>query len=469
MNKFDIQSKKQTIPADTLTPVAAYLRLRDAYPEAVLLEATDARLLENSFSYICLEPMAEFRLEQQAFRIQLPDGTLKKGRLPVPADALAALESFKTVFKMQLPVAPTHSHSGLFGYSSYEAIRYFENIELPEQPHKEREMPDMLYRFYRYVLVFNHFKDELYIYEHGVEGQHYATSTADLLALLEAPHAASHGFELRSEEQAYGSEADFLAAVAQGKNHCQRGDVFQVVLSRSFSQAFKGDEFEVYRRLRSINPSPYLFFFDFGNFKIFGSSPEAQLIVKNSRAEIHPIAGTFRRTGNDAEDAAASKALFEDPKETAEHVMLVDLARNDLSRNGKNVKVETYKEIQYFSHLIHLVSKVAADIRPADMLKIFADTFPAGTLSGAPKYKALEIIYALEPHFRGYYGGAIGFMDFEGRLNHAIMIRSFLSKNFKLHYQAGAGIVSQSVPEKELAEVAHKLGALRKAMLEAAK
>jgi anthranilate synthase component 1 len=261
------------------------------------------------------------------------------------------------------------------------------------------------------------------------------------------------------------TDEQFIEFVKKGKDHCYRGDVFQLVLSRRFSQGFKGDEFNVYRTLRSINPSPYLFFFDYGYFRIFGSSPEAQLIVQDSKAEIHPIAGTFRRTGDDEKDAKAAEALAKDPKENSEHVMLVDLARNDLSRNGSKVEVEKNREVQFYSHVIHLVSKVTCKMKKsAKTFRVVADTFPAGTLSGAPKHKALQLIDRYETTKRNFYGGAIGYMDFHGNFNHAIIIRSFLSKNHELHYQAGAGIVADSVPENELQEVYNKLGALDKAL-----
>lgn len=256
----------------------------------------------------------------------------------------------------------------------------------------------------------------------------------------------------------------------KAKEHCFRGDVFQLVLSRRFFQNFKGDEFNVYRTLRSINPSPYLFFFDYGDFKIFGSSPEAQLIVQDGKAEIHPIAGTFKKTGDDKKDLISAKELAKDPKENSEHVMLVDLARNDLSRNGTNVVVEKNREIQFYSHVIHLVSKVTCKMKTTtNTFRVVADTFPAGTLSGAPKHKALQLIDKYEKIKRNFYGGAIGYMDFNGNFNHAIIIRSFLSLNNQLHYQAGAGIVADSIPESELQEVYNKLGALDKALIQAEK
>jgi len=265
-------------------------------------------------------------------------------------------------------------------------------------------------------------------------------------------------------------DIEFINFVKKAKEHCFRGDVFQLVLSRRFSQNFKGDEFNVYRTLRSINPSPYLFFFDYGDFKIFGSSPEAQLIVQDGKAEIHPIAGTFKKTGDDKKDLISAKELAKDPKENSEHVMLVDLARNDLSRNGTNVVVEKNREIQFYSHVIHLVSKVTCKMKTTtNTFRVVADTFPAGTLSGAPKHKALQLIDKYEKIKRNFYGGAIGYMDFNGNFNHAIIIRSFLSLNNQLHYQAGAGIVADSIPESELQEVYNKLGALDKALIQAEK
>jgi len=253
--------------------------------------------------------------------------------------------------------------------------------------------------------------------------------------------------------------------VKKGIASCHRGDVFQIVLSRRFEQPFTGDELNVYRALRSINPSPYLFFFDYGDYKLMGSSPEAQIIIKNGKAVVHPIAGTFKRTGDDETDKKEADRLLLDAKENAEHVMLVDLARNDLSRLCDDVKVEHYREVQYFSHVIHLVSEVSGSVRPGtNPFELLAKTFPAGTLSGAPKIKAMQLIDAFEPTARGSYGGGIGFVGFDGSCNHAIMIRTFLSKQNTLVYQAGAGVVAASKPENELQEVNNKLGALKKAI-----
>ena len=352
-------------------------------------------------------------------------------------------------------------NNGLFGYMSYDAVRYFEDIDIRKKDNSSH-IPDIYYAVYQNIIAINHFKNEAYLFSHAFGD---GNNIEELEQILSIQTFASYNFKKDGERLSNLTDTEFLEQVARAKKHCGRGDVFQLVLSRRFEQGFKGDEFNVYRALRSINPSPYLFYFDYGNFKIFGSSPEAQLVVKAGKAEIHPIAGTFRRTGNDEEDAKLARELAADEKENAEHVMLVDLARNDLSRNGNTVQVETYREVQYFSHVIHLVSKVSGQ-KKADIptMKIVADTFPAGTLSGAPKHMAMQLIEKYEKTSRNYYGGAIGFMAFDGDFNHAIMIRTFLSKDHSLYYQAGAGLVAASDPDAELQETYNKLGALNKAL-----
>lgn len=341
------------------------------------------------------------------------------------------------------------------------------SITLPKAPAiisvRLRSKPTILYQVYQYIIAINHFNNELYLFEHLLEGE--KSHLQEIENLIFNRNIPQHHFRLLEEEKSNFTDEEFLAVIERAKEHCKLGDVFQMVVSRRFEQAFQGDDFNVYRALRSINPSPYLFYFDYGSFKIFGSSPEAQIVVKGTKATIFPIAGTFKRTGDDQADLELAQKLFSDPKENAEHVMLVDLARNDLSRNGTKVQVETFKEIQYYSHVIHLVSKVSAEVMPnTPTLQLVADTFPAGTLSGAPKHKAMQLINTYEKGNRGYYGGCIGFLGFNGDFNQAIMIRSFLSKNNKLYLQAGAGVVAKSDTQSELQEVNNKLGALRKAM-----
>ena len=357
--------------------------------------------------------------------------------------------------------------NGLFGYMGYDAVQYFEDVAIENT--SDFEIPDIIYRVYRYVIAIDHFKNEMHVFEHRWD-QQQASEIDELITLIDNKNFSDYHFDTVGEESSNYTDEEFLEILGNGREHCLRGDVFQIVLSRRFQTKYEGDDFNVYRALRSINPSPYLFFFDYGNFRVFGSSPEAQIVIKDQKAVIHPIAGTFARTGNDKADSELAQKLFTDTKENSEHVMLVDLARNDLSRNSSEVQVDTFKEIQYFSHVIHLVSKVSGELKQdTSPVVVVADTFPAGTLSGAPKHMAMTLIEKYENVSRGYYGGAIGFMGFDGDFNHAIMIRSFLSKNRTLYYQAGAGVVAKSVIESELQEVNNKLAALRQALTLASK
>ena len=458
--KYTLKTHSKKILADTITPVSVYLRLRDRFPNSLLLESSDYRANDNTFSYICCKPIASITVKDEIITESFPDGKTTTTSIDTTTDVVGIIEAFAKNFETE-DNDKKFIQNGLFGYMSYDAVRYFEDIEITKKE-GALEVPDLYYAVYQNIIAINHFNNEAYIFSHTYNEENNLSEIAQLLTVKSF---AEYHFKLEGAQQSQMSDEAFMDLVKTCKKHCQRGDVFQIVPSKRFSQNFSGDEFNVYRSLRSVNPSPYLFFFDYGNFKIFGSSPEAQLIVKEGKAEIHPIAGTFKRTGNDEKDAVLAKKLSEDAKENSEHVMLVDLARNDLSRNGSNVKVETYREVQYFSHVIHLVSKVTGTKHPeTSTMRVVADTFPAGTLSGAPKHNAMKLLEKYEPINRDFYGGAIGFMDFNGNFNHAIIIRSFLSKNHQLHYQAGAGIVSDSVPEKELEEVYNKLGALTKAL-----
>jgi anthranilate synthase component I len=468
MDKYKLYTVHKHLLADTVTPVGIYLQLRDKYRNCILLESSDYHGHENSFSYICCDPIGGFELKNQVISQYFPDGSVEQFPLTERRDAVKHLQQFVNCFYVKKH-GFNFVNNGLFGYMAYDAVTYYEDIAFRSKETAYQGLPDILYSLYRYVIVVDHFKNDLYIFEHSIDENNDGKGLANLEALIRNKNIPSFTFKANNDEDSNYSDDDFLKVLAQGQEHCKLGNVFQIVLSRRFSQGFKGDEFNVYRALRSINPSPYLFYFDYGNFKIFGSSPEAQIVLKGNKANIFPIAGTFRRTGDDAKDAELAKKLYEDPKENAEHVMLVDLARNDLGRHGDDVNVEVFKEVQYYSHVIHLVSKVTSNRSKevAPMLMV-ADTFPAGTLSGAPKYKAMSIIDELEPTGRGYYGGCIGFIGFNGDFNHAIMIRSFMSVQNRLYYQAGAGVVAKSVLESELNEVNHKLAALRKALLLAA-
>ena len=457
---YALNTHYKKILADTITPVSVYLKIRDRYPGSILLESSDYHANDNSFSYICFNSIAHIEVKDQQIKKAYPDGSntitpiTKETNIPEVITAFSKeFTSEKQDFKFIT--------QGLFGFMTYDAVQYYEDIKISKKEGGQ-DLPELYYAVYQNVIAINHFNNEAYIFAHCYNQPNNVAAIEQLIAVK---NFATYPFKIEGEPSINIKDEDYKALVETAKKHCQRGDVFQLVLSRRFTQKFSGDEFNVYRALRAVNPSPYLFYFDYGNYKIFGSSPEAQLVVKDQKAEIHPIAGTFKRTGNDEQDAVLAKELTEDHKENAEHVMLVDLARNDLSRHGKMVTVENYREVQFFSHVIHLVSKVTG-IKKADTptMNIVADTFPAGTLSGAPKHKAMELIEKYEPTPRGYYGGAIGFMDFEGNFNHAIMIRTFLSKDHQLQYQAGAGIVAASDPESELQETYNKLGALTKAL-----
>jgi len=457
-----IQTQTQTVLADVQTPVSIYLKIRDVYPESALLESSDFHGNENSFSMIGLNPMARFEVNNGQVRLIYPDGYSEEKSIEAGISVPQLLDQFIRRFEV---TGNANGFNGFFGYTAYDAVKYFEDID-PYRLSSDSDrilIPEMVYIFYRYILVINHFKNEMTIVENRLEGEESRIN--EVLALLDNRNFASYNFTACGEEMSTISDDEYKAMVKRGIEHCKRGDVFQIVLSRRFSQAFAGDDFKVYRALRSINPSPYLFYFDFGSFRIFGSSPETHCGISKGKAYIDPIAGTFRRTGDDEKDKQLAQELLEDPKENAEHVMLVDLARNDLSKNTENVYVEFYKEVYFYSHVIHLVSRVAGDVlKGSNSIKIFADTFPAGTLSGAPKVRAMELIRDIEPHCREAYGGCIGYIGLNGDLTQAITIRSFVSKNNVLYYQAGAGIISQSDETSELQEVNNKLGALKKAI-----
>ena len=458
---FETYCKKML--ADVYTPVGIYLRLRDRFPGCILLESSDFHVAENSFSFICVKPIAGIEVSNpEAFEFKYPNEPVirKKlaGKAAVVAELDAFLQRFKPSNKSEISVS-----QGLFGYTTFDAVQFFEDIQLKDGIDEPNAIPLMRYRMYQYVIAINHFKDELYVCENRVAG---LESDFDLImSLIKSKDVPVFPFATDGEETSNLTNDEYLEIVKKGKQSCHRGDVFQIVLSRRFEQRFSGDEFNVYRALRSVNPSPYLFYFDYNDYRLMGSSPESQLIIKNNKAIVHPIAGTFKRTGNDEQDELLAEKLLKDPKENAEHVMLVDLARNDLSRFTDNVHVSSYRKVHYYSHVIHLVSEVTgtpkADTNPFELL---ASTFPAGTLSGAPKVKAMQLIDEYEKTSRGFYGGAIGVIGFDGQLNHAIMIRSFLSKQNTLFYQAGAGVVDASVAESELQEVNNKLNALKTAI-----
>jgi anthranilate synthase component 1 len=467
MKRISLHTTFKKILADVYTPVGIYLRLRDKFRDTILLESTDFHAGENNFSIIGINAIAGIEIiSKELLEFKLPGQPPEKVKPGNSVQLSETMAGFMERFDVTEPVPkPVNIAQGLFGYTSYDAIQFFENIQFSPEKAKQdtTPIPYMRYRLYQYVIIINHFKDELYICENHFE--RLESRIADVESIIRSKDVPVFPFAAKNEESSNISDEAYKKMVETGIAACHRGDVFQIVLSRRFMQSFTGDEFNVYRALRSINPSPYLFYFDYGDYKLMGSSPESQVIIENGTAIVHPIAGTFKRTGDDDTDKNLAIALENDEKENAEHVMLVDLARNDLSRVSNNVEVTSFKKVHFYSHVIHLVSEVKGRIDGTkNPFVILGSTFPAGTLSGAPKYKAMQIIDENETTARGFYGGAIGYIGFDGSCNHAIMIRTFLSKNNTLVYQAGAGVVSASKPDSELQEVNNKLGALKNAI-----
>ena len=461
MKKFTYHTVYKTILGDLHTPVSTYLKVRDIFPQSALMESSDYHGSENNRSFIGLQPMASVAIDHGNAVFHFPDGSKEQRAITDGYRVDQAINDFLGCFEV---TGEYNNYCGLYGYTSFNAVRYFEHIPVKDSTESKNDAPDMLYILYKYLIVFNDFKNEMMMLE-MVDGDE--TDHLDVIQKkIHNRNFSTFEFHAVGPTTSPLTDKEHKANIRKGIAHCLRGDVFQIVLSRRFVQRFKGDDFKLYRALRSINPSPYLFYFDFGGFRIFGSSPETHCRIESRTAYIDPIAGTTKRTGDTKQDKEAAAKLLADPKENAEHVMLVDLARNDLSRNCHGVKVEFYKEPQFYSHVIHLVSRVSGTLNDgANPIKTFIDTFPAGTLSGAPKVRAMQLISEYEPHNRGAYGGCIGFIGLNGNLNQAITIRTFVSRNNELWFQAGGGIVAKSNEENELQEVNNKLGALKKAII----
>ena len=469
MKTFEYTTNSRTILADLYTPVGVYMRLRDIYPQSALMESSDYHDANNSRSFIGINPIASVAIGHGQATVSFPDGSTE--RHEVNKD----YRSDKAIHALIDHISVTGEHAdccGLYGYTSFNAVRYFENIAVKDETQEKNDAPDMLYILYKDIIIFDHFNNLLTIVSLASSdlSQNGEAEIEAVIKAMNKTNVQAYDFHPVGDVTSTLTDEEHKENIRKGIKHCLRGDVFQIVLSRRFIQKFEGDDFKLYRALRSINPSPYLFYFDFGGFRIFGSSPETHCRIQGKKAYIDPIAGTTRRTGDADADRKGAEFLRNDPKENAEHVMLVDLARNDLSRNCHGVKVDFYKDLQYYSHVIHLVSRVSGELdNDADPIKAFIDTFPAGTLSGAPKVRAMQLISEYEPHNRGAYGGCIGYIGLNGSLNQAITIRTFVSRNNELWFQAGGGIVAKSNVEYELQEVNNKLGALRKAILIAEK
>lgn len=465
MKQYRYTTLSRTLLGDLHTPVSTYLKVRDIFPQSALMESSDYHGSENNRSFIGLCPVASFSIDHGTTVFRLPDADREEHPVDDGYRSEDALKDFLSRFHVE---GEYGNYCGLYGYTSFNAVRYFENIPVKDSREATNDAPDMLYILYKYLIVFNDFKNEMMLLEMLATGEE--SRLDEVQKAIRNRNYTTYDFRAVGETTSPLTDDEHKANIQRGIAHCMRGDVFQIVLSRRFEQRFTGDDFKLYRALRSINPSPYLFYFDFGGFRIFGSSPETHCRIEGKLVYIDPIAGTTKRTGNAEQDAAGARYLRDDPKENAEHVMLVDLARNDLSRNCRDVKVDFYKETQYYSHVIHLVSRVSGRLNDdSNPIKTFVDTFPAGTLSGAPKVRAMQLISELEPHNRGAYGGCIGFIGLNGSLNQAITIRTFVSRNGTLWFQAGGGIVARSNEEYELQEVNNKLGALKKAIVMAEK
>lgn len=466
MATFNYTTQTRKILADLYTPVGVYMRLRDIYPQSALMESSDYHGTENSRSFIGVHPIASIAVGHGVVTATYPDGRVEEKELPAFGEGkgekckLAISKAFNDFIQAFHVEGEGSECCGLYGFTTFNAVRYFENIAVKDTTMEKNDAPDIYYIMYKNIIVFDHFNNTMQLITLGEE--------AELDALMKAINKANvkpYDFHPVGETTSTLTDEEHKANIRRCIQHCLRGDVFQIVVSRRFVQKYEGDDFKLYRALRSINPSPYLFYFDFGGFRIFGSSPETHNRIVGDKAFIDPIAGTTKRTGNMEQDRKAAEFLRNDPKENAEHVMLVDLARNDLSRNCHGVKVDFYKDMQFYSHVIHLVSRVSGTLdEQADHIKAFIDTFPAGTLSGAPKVRAMQIISELEPHNRGAYGGCIGFIGLNGDLNQAIVIRTFISRNGELWFQAGSGVVAKSNDQYELEECNNKLGALTKAI-----
>ena len=458
--KYQYTTASRSVLGDLHTPVSTYLKLRDLFPQSALMESSDYHGSENNRSFIGLCPLASVSIGHAVATFKYPDATIESHHITQSYTVDKALNEFLEHFSVS---GHDNNYCGLYGYTSFNAVRYFENITIKDSVDAKNDAPDMHYILYKYIIVFNDYTSEMLLIEMLKEGEE--NHLDKIQKAIHSSHIATYDFHPEGETTSPLTDEQHKANIRKAIAHCNRGDVFQIVMSRRFIQRFSGDDFKLYRALRSINPSPYLFYFDFGGFRIFGSSPETHCRIEGNRAYIDPIAGTTKRTGDPIQDAKNAEFLRNDPKENAEHVMLVDLARNDLSRNCHNVKVDFYKDLQRYSHVIHLVSRVSGELdEKANHIKAFIDTFPAGTLSGAPKVRAMQLISQYEPHNRGAYGGCIGFIGLNGSLNQAITIRTFVSRNNELWFQAGGGIVAKSDEDYELQEVNNKLGALKKAI-----
>ena len=454
------------LPADQLTTIDAYYATKGSY----LLESAERGAHLGRYSFIGVELCASIELRGKECRIN-ENGV---ERIVAASDPLRVIREFLNA-RTYVPVGDmTPFPGGAVGYIGYESVAHFEKITFSEKP--SIGIPDACFIVTRFTLAFDNLMHTLKIICNvpvgDSPGNDYDSAVAGIERIEKMIMRAhelhpSSSFKIKGEPVSRFDKDGFVSAVSRAKKYIEDGDAIQVVVSRSLEMEYEGDIFEAYRSLRSINPSPYMFYLDFGGFTLFGASPEVMIRVDGKNAMLRPIAGTRRRGKTAEEDERNACELLSDEKERAEHIMLVDLARNDLGRVAKagSVKVTRYMEVERYSHVMHIVSEVTCELGDvADPIDVIRATFPAGTVSGAPKVRAMQIIEELEPTKREHYAGLIGYFSYLGTFDSCITIRSAAAKDGKVYLQAGAGIVYDSNPEREYEETNEKLGAVMSAV-----
>jgi anthranilate synthase component 1 len=467
------------ILADTETPVSVYLKVRDESPYSFLLESIEGGEKIGRYSFIGFNPFSNFVIRGTTFEIQSrhPDVTVLPKLVDGITNPIEALKKIFSHYKTATVDGLPRLASGAIGYFGYETVQLIENI--PSANLDELKLDDSLLMFLDTLFVFDNVKRKLLIVSNAyVPGNssetelrsEYEKAASEIskmkLILRKAVTAEMQRSVVGTMEQAV-SKSEYEKMVERSIAYIVEGDIFQVLPSHRMKRKYDGDPFAVYRMLRVINPSPYMYYFSLNGLCIAGSSPELLVRVENGIVETRPLAGTRRRGKTDEEDEALAKELLADAKERAEHLMLIDLGRNDIGRISEYGKVDVteYMVIEKYSHVMHIVSNVKGKLKKGlSAIDAFFSCFPAGTLSGAPKIRAMEIIAELETVKRGIYGGAIGYLDFSGNLDSCIAIRTTIIKDGYAYFQAGAGIVYDSVPEKEYLETLMKMDAVVRAV-----
>lgn len=446
------------ISGDLDTPVSAFMKLAPFEPR-FLLESVEGGERLARYSFVGFGKGLEVKLDRDGLLI----GAQRRPAPATGAELLSALrEGLRQAPQPQPDIAGVPLAGGLVGYAAYDAVRYFERLPARTQS----GVPTLHYVAPRSLLVFDHLTRGIALVHAGSEEERRSLRKEVIRALRGGLPNTSRPGRYSAPTSAY-SRDDYLGGVRRTQEYIAAGDVYQLVLSSRFAGQHELDPFQAYRALRLINPSPYMYYCALGDVTVVGSSPEALVKLKGGRAQLRPIAGTRPRSDDVAVDLAREAELRADPKENAEHVMLVDLARNDLGRVARagSVYVDPYRAIERYSHVMHIVSGVNAELAPdRDAFDLFAAAFPAGTLVGAPKVRAMQIIDELEPVNRGLYGGTVGYFGARGDMDHAITIRTLVFHGDEYSYQAGAGIVADSIPEAEYEEVLAKSGAMRSAL-----